>query len=47
MLCSRRCAITSNQYDPELSSIKEVLNMVAENLFTYLKKPLLRSNSGF
>ena len=36
-----------NQYDPELSSIKEVLNMVAENLFTYLKKPLLRSNSGF
>ena len=36
-----------NQYDPELSSIKEVLNMVAENLFTYLKKPLLRSNSDF
>ena len=31
-----------NQYDPELSSIKEVLNMVADNLFAYLKKPLLR-----
>lgn len=33
-----------NQYDPELSSIKEVLSMVADNLFNYLKKPLLRSD---
>lgn len=33
-----------NQYDPELSSIKEVLSMVAENLFSYLKKPLLRQD---
>lgn len=31
-----------NQYDPELSSIKEVLSMVADNLFSYLKKPLIR-----
>ncbi len=31
-----------NAYDPELSSIKEVLNMVSQNLFNYLQKPLLR-----
>ncbi|MBQ9274369.1 MAG: hypothetical protein IJ228_06090 [Succinivibrio sp.] len=30
-----------NAYDPELSSIKEVLNMVGNNLFAYLQKPLL------
>lgn len=35
-----------NQYDPELSSIKEVLGMVADNLFNYLKKPLVRQDSG-
>ena len=33
-----------NQYDPELSSIKEVLNMVSNNLFNYLRKPLLISD---
>ena len=31
-----------NAYDPELSSIKEVLNMVSTNLFNYLQKPLLQ-----
>lgn len=31
-----------NAYDPELSSIKEVLNMVSSNLFAYLQKPLLK-----
>ncbi len=31
-----------NPYDPELSSIKEVLNMVSANLFAYLQKPLLK-----
>ena len=31
-----------NAYDPELSSIKEVLNIVSQNLFEYLKKPLLQ-----
>jgi hypothetical protein len=30
-----------NAYDPELSSIKEVLNMVSNNLFAYLRKPLV------
>lgn len=30
-----------NAYDPELSSIKEVLNLVSQNLFNYLQKPLL------
>ncbi|MCR5536303.1 MAG: hypothetical protein K6F05_02710 [Succinivibrio sp.] len=33
-----------NAYDPELSSIKEVLNMVSNNLFVYLQKPLIRSD---
>ena len=33
-----------NAYDPELSSIKEVLNMVSENLFNYLQKPLVRND---
>ena len=33
-----------NAYDPELNSIKEVLNMVSENLFKYLQKPLVRNN---
>ena len=33
-----------NAYDPELSSIKEVLNMVSNNLFSYLQKPLLQQN---
>lgn len=28
-------------YDPELGSIKEVLNMVSNNLFQYLQKPLI------
>ncbi len=31
-----------NAYDPELGSIKEVLNLVSQNLFNYLQKPLLR-----
>lgn len=35
-----------NQYDPELNSIKEVLNMVSNNLFTYLQKPLLRTDGN-
>lgn len=35
-----------NQYDPELSSIKEVLSMVADNLFSYLKKPLIRQDAN-
>lgn len=30
-----------NAYDPELSSIKEVLNIVSNNLFAYLQKPLM------
>lgn len=30
-----------NAYDPELGSIKEVLNMVSNNLFEYLQKPLI------
>ena len=33
-----------NAYDPELSSIKDVLNMVSTNLFTYLQKPLLHAD---
>lgn len=33
-----------NAYDPELSSIKEVLNMVSNNLFSYLQKPLLQQD---
>ena len=33
-----------NAYDPELSSIKEVLNMVSENLFNYLQKPLVHND---
>ncbi|HAR79590.1 MAG TPA: hypothetical protein DCR21_02050 [Succinivibrionaceae bacterium] len=33
-----------NAYDPELSSIKEVLNMVSTNLFNYLQKPLVHSD---
>lgn len=32
-----------NAYDPELGSIKEVLNLVSQNLFTYLQKPLIRA----
>lgn len=35
-----------NAYDPELSSIKEVLNMVSNNLFGYLQKPLLHPEDG-
>lgn len=31
-----------NAYDPELSSIKDVLNLVAQNLFNYLQKPLIQ-----
>lgn len=31
-----------NAYDPELGSIKDVLNMVSMNLFSYLQKPLVR-----
>ena len=31
-----------NAYDPELSSIREVLNMVSNNLFNYLQKPLVQ-----
>lgn len=33
-----------NAYDPELSSIKEVLTMVSNNLFNYLQKPLLQND---
>ena len=33
-----------NAYDPELSSIKEVLNMVSNNLFAYLQKPLVQAD---
>ncbi len=33
-----------NPYDPELNSIKEVLNMVSNNLFVYLQKPLIRTD---
>ena len=33
-----------NAYDPELSSIKEVLNMVSTNLFNYLQKPLVQQD---
>ena len=33
-----------NAYDPELNSIKDVLSKVGENLFNYLKKPLLANN---
>ena len=33
-----------NAYDPELSSIKEVLSMVSNNLFAYLQKPLLQQD---
>ncbi len=32
-----------NAYDPELNSVKEVLNMVSQNLFNYLQKPLLKN----
>ena len=35
-----------NAYDPELSSIKEVLNMVSNNLFAYLQKPLIQQDIG-
>ncbi len=35
-----------NAYDPELSSIKEVLNIVSKNLFDYLQKPLLRGDAA-
>lgn len=35
-----------NAYDPELSSIKEVLNMVSNNLFAYLQKPLLQQEDN-
>ena len=31
-----------NAYDPELNSIREVLSMVGQNLFSYLQKPLLK-----
>ncbi len=34
-----------NAYDPELSSIKEVLGLVSENLFAYLQKPLLHDDA--
>lgn len=34
-----------NAYDPELSSIKEVLGMVSKNLFDYLQKPLLKNGN--
>ncbi|MBO6258560.1 MAG: hypothetical protein J6M93_04415 [Succinivibrio sp.] len=34
-----------NAYDPELNSIKEVLNMVSNNLFTYLQKPLMHADA--
>ena len=35
-----------NAYDPELSSIKEVLNMVSNNLFASLQKPLIQQDIG-
>ncbi|MBW7569686.1 MAG: hypothetical protein U0O25_05465 [Succinivibrio sp.] len=34
-----------NAYDPELSSIREVLNMVSNNLFNYLQKPLVQTDA--
>lgn len=34
-----------NAYDPELNSIKEVLTLVGQSLFTYLQKPLIRETT--
>ncbi|HIV15401.1 MAG TPA: hypothetical protein IAB18_05760 [Candidatus Avisuccinivibrio pullicola] len=34
-----------NAYDPELSSIRDVLSMVSNNLFEYLQKPLLHRHN--
>lgn len=35
-----------NAYDPEVNSIKEVLEMVSNNLFAYLQKPLVHNEYG-